>query len=109
VNSRTHLVEHCGRCTDGVIYVDGVPVACGDCNGTTRRRRGTHDPRSSIDYDPNEHAETCATRYPRGPGLGLGPCDCSRELMDHVRHLVRAHLNDSGLGAAVRALLNAAP
>lgn len=55
---------------------------------------------------PSGHAETCATRYPRGPGLGLGPCDCSRELMDHVRSLARSHSNDSDLGAAVRALLN---
>lgn len=104
--STDFLIEHCGRCSDGVIYVDGVPVTCGDCNGTTRRRRGTHDAESAIDFEPNEHAETCATRYPRGPGLGLGPCDCSRELMDHVRWLVRSTPNDSELGAALRALLN---
>lgn len=49
------------------------------------------------------HMETCATRYPRGPGLGLGPCDCSRELLDGIVWLARSRPNDADLGAAVRA------
>lgn len=42
-----------------------------------------------------EHDETCATRYPRGPGRGLGPCDCGAERENHeaVVALLRQELN----------------
>ena len=51
-SARTHLIEHCG-CTDGMVRRGAFLEICRDCKGTQRRLRGTHDPRSSIDFDPN--------------------------------------------------------
>jgi hypothetical protein len=52
-NAQTHLLEHC-HCTDGMVRRGAHLEICRDCYGSQRRLRGTHDPRSAIDFDPNE-------------------------------------------------------
>lgn len=86
--SRDLLAEHCTApgCASGYVtlWVDGMKqiTRCVVCVGTTRRIRGTHDPRSAIDFEEPTQLETS------------------------LRELVRKHPNDSDLGAALRALLN---
>jgi hypothetical protein len=85
MNPRTHLEETCRHCVNGLrMGLDGVVRTCGECNGTTRHRRGLHDAESAVDYEP---ASRVAVRY------GL------------LRELEARHPNDADLGAAVRALL----
>jgi hypothetical protein len=85
-DSRTHLQEHCGRCAQGIARRDdGTLGLCIACNGSGRVTRHTHDPRSSIDYEP---APDTAPRF-----------------VARIAALAERHPNDADLGAAVRALL----
>jgi hypothetical protein len=83
---KTELFENCRHCVNGLrMGLDGFTRDCGECGGTARRRRGTHDAESSIDYEP---APNTAPRF-----------------VARIAALAERHPNDADLGAAVRALL----
>jgi hypothetical protein len=68
---RDELLEHCDApgCANGVIIgKGGVFVAyCSACRGSTRRRRGPHDPRSAIDYEPTSPESLHVAQYATPP------------------------------------------
>lgn len=62
---RHYLYEHCGECVQGLVQRNGCVEHCGKCVGG-RRRRGTHDLRSSIDFDSPTESGGAFRREPAG-------------------------------------------
>lgn len=84
-NPRIELFEHCRApgCVQGIVSVNGQLQRCGACVDG-RVRRGTHDPASAIDAEPE------AARWLR---------------WTDVAELAAKLPNDAELGQAIRALI----
>lgn len=85
-NPRVELYENCAACGGlGLLQAyQQQPVNCDVCAGTGRVRRGTHDPASAIDAEPE------AARWLR---------------WTDVAELAAKLPNDAELGQAIRALI----
>lgn len=132
LSSAEYLLEHCQApgCANGLVKrLDGTVGLCALCNGSTRRLRHTHDPRSAIDFEEVPPGQDAGKATVGASGLpsavmraapevaepispetlhvaqyGASPFYAALPVQARLAELVAAHPNDADLGAAVREL-----